>query len=134
MAHHRIPGATALSITSLIAGALETGAASYASFRSNLNQFDDWINWQNEQTDNTPNPDYGGDSDGDGDHDQWDDAHQEVIESGFPQFDEAHVNIDIMNGLTEFIEDVAELYDGSSANDSFFDGGNGSGNETPTPD
>lgn len=39
-----------------------------------------------------------------------------------------------MNSLTEFIEDVAELYDGNSDNDTFYDGGNGSGLENPSFD
>jgi|CXWL01.1.fsa_nt_gi hypothetical protein len=76
------------------------------------------------------------DHDGDGDYDQFDEAHQEIIdhpEIALGQAAEERGEILRQNILWEFMEDIGELFDGNPNNDSFMDGGNGSGTQTPLP-
>jgi hypothetical protein len=77
----------------------------------------------------------GPDLDSDGDYDSFD------RELGFwrdrgmmGNFETIHEPDDpLPNLFHEFFEDIFELFDGNPNNNSFTDGGNGSGNETPTP-
>lgn len=74
------------------------------------------------------------DHDGDGDYDEFDALHQQLIDdpaSGLGQVAELRSQYIWQNAIHEFGEDVAELFDGNPNNDSFTDGGNGSGNQTP---
>jgi hypothetical protein len=72
--------------------------------------------------------------DGDGDHDHFDRQEafaQHVGLVGSADNPLMDPNNPLMNNIHEFFEDVGELFDTNPTNDSFSDGGNGSGNETP---
>ncbi len=74
------------------------------------------------------------DHDGDGDYDQFDAAVQDILdnpENSLGRAQEEIADLALGNALHEFFEDIGELYDGNPNNDSFTDGGNGSGNQTP---
>lgn len=76
----------------------------------------------------------GYDHDGDGDYDEFDELHQGIIdnpESALGMAQELRDQFVYDNAVHEFFEDVGELFDGNPNNDSFTDGGNGSGNQTP---
>ena len=73
------------------------------------------------------------DRDGDGDYDQFDRIIIAAEQKGVPLNMDERANLAWANALHEVAEDVAELFDDNPDNNSFFDGGNGSGNETPSP-
>jgi hypothetical protein len=73
------------------------------------------------------------DRDGDGDHDQFDRTIILAERYGNPLSPDERDNLAAANWLHERIEDFKELADNNPNNDSFFDGANGSGNETSTP-
>lgn len=77
----------------------------------------------------------GVDHDLDGDYDHFDALHQSLIDNpeiALGQAAEERADYLSDNMIWEFFEDIGELFDSNPNNDSFVDGGNGSGNETPT--
>lgn len=77
----------------------------------------------------------GQDLDHDGDYDSYDQQlqiYQDNPELALGELSEVRSDLFWQNLVHEFAEDVAELLDDNPDNDSFTDGGNGSGNEPPT--
>lgn len=77
----------------------------------------------------------GSDLDNDGDFDGFDQTLQIYLDNpglALGELQEIRTDLALQNAIHEVAEDFGEMFDGNPNNDSFFDGGNGSGNETPT--
>jgi hypothetical protein len=107
---------------------LNSPSFDFKGFEANVNKLGTSLN-----TFGSGTPNWRKDRDGDGDYDSFDRTITDAENNGTPLTLDERVNLANANSLHEFIEDVQELFDNNPNNDSFFDGGNGSGKETPLP-